>query len=108
MDTIIDISYLEDKDGNTHIPDPNFFCTPGLLNTEARRCIVDLYVHTLDPDGPAIDAKVDQTFMQDVLKAALRKWDMQGEQASGRKIPLRKCDYHEHPDGVRCDDGDQK
>jgi hypothetical protein len=108
LDTIIDISYLKDKDGNTHIPHPNHVCKPHLLTTHARRCIIDLYVHTLDPDNLAVNGHGDQAFMCDVLKAALRKWDLQGEQVSGRKTPLRKCDYHEHEDGVRCDVGDQK
>ena len=107
LDTIIDVSYLKDKDGKINIPSADFANKPHILQTQARRCIVDLYVHTLDPDDPAINGFGDQTFMCDVLKAALREWDSQDEQTSGRKASLRKCDYHEHPDGVRCDDGDQ-
>jgi hypothetical protein len=36
LDTIIDISYLKDKDGNTHIAHPNFVCKPELFKTQAR------------------------------------------------------------------------
>jgi hypothetical protein len=108
LDTIIDISYLKDKDGNIHVPRPDFFCKPNILQTQARRCIIDLYVHTLNPDDLAENGHGDQAFMCDVLKAALRKWDLQGGQASGRKAPLRKFDYHEHEDGVRCDGGDEE
>jgi hypothetical protein len=102
LDTIIDISYLKDKDGHTHIPHPKYVCKPHLLTTPVRRCIIDLYVHTLDPDNLPLDGDVDPTFMREVLQASLKKWDMQGEKASVRKKPVRKCDYHEHPDGMRC------
>lgn len=104
LDTIIDISYLKDKDGNTHIPHPNFVCKPHLLTTQARRCIIDLYVHTLDPENLPQDGEIDPTFMREVLKASLKKWDMQVEKVSIRRQSVRKCDYHEHPDGIRCAD----
>jgi hypothetical protein len=78
LDTIIDISYLKDNHGNTHIPHPNFVCKPELLETQARRCIIDLYVHTLDPDNLDIDGGVDQNSMRDVLKASLKKMGYAG------------------------------
>lgn len=108
LDAIIEISYLKDRKTGVHyLPDPAIF--RGFpLDSPAWRCIVDLYVHFLDPDDPAIHRPENQYFMREVFKASMRRADINSERGNFRRQKLRMCDYHEHEDGVRCCDGDEK
>ena len=108
LDGIIDISRLKDKDtGVPYLPDAGIFSD---LKTDppAKRCIIDLYVHFLDPADPAIDLTANIHSMREVFKATLHKSDVKSEHGNFRRQNLRKCDYHEHEDGVRCDSGEEK
>ena len=108
LDAIIEISYLKDKKtGVPCLPDPMTF-KGYALDSPAWRCIVDLYVRSLDPDDPAIDRPENQHFMREVFKASMRRADVNSDRGNFRRQKLRMCDYHEHEDGVRCCDGDEK
>jgi hypothetical protein len=107
LDVILEISRLKGKDGVSHLPHPGTFSNLP-HDSPARRCIVDLYVHFLDPEDPAIDRPENKTFMLEVFKAAIRRCDVKSEHGGFRRQNLRRCDYHDHEDGVRCDDGDDK
>ena len=102
MDGILEISRLQGKDGVSHLPDPGIFSDLP-RESPSKRCVMDLYIHFLDPDDPAIDLPENQQFMREVFKASMRKSDVKSEHGHFRRQELRRCDYHEHPDGVRCD-----
>lgn len=102
VDTILDISYLNDEDGHSHLPVPDFVSGGTLLNSPARRCLLDLYASRLDPDGINLNIAIERPFMQDVFKVVLRKIDVKSENGGFRGKKLKKCDYHEHANGVRC------
>ena len=108
LDVIIEISQLKDKKtGVPYLPDPKTFKDLP-RESPARRCIIDLYVHFLDPEDPAIDRPENQQFMREIFKASMRRSDVKSEHESLRRQSLRRCDYHEHENRVRCDDGDEK
>jgi len=103
LDGILEISRLKGKDGVSNLPDPGTFSDLP-RESPARRSIMDMYVNFLDPDDPAIDLPENQQFMREVFKASMRRCDVKSEHGQFfRRQELRKCDYHKHLDGVRCD-----
>lgn len=102
LDEILEISRLKGKNGISYLPDPGiFFDLPH--DSPAKRCVMDLYIHFLDPDDPAIDLPQNQQFMREVFKAFMRRSDVKSEHGHFRRHELKRCDYHEHPNSVRCD-----
>jgi hypothetical protein len=107
LDGILEISRLKGKDGISHLPDPGIFSDLP-HDSPAKRCVMDLYIHFLDPDDPAIDLPQNQQFMREVLKASMRRSDVKSEHGHFRRQELKRCDYHEHSNGVRCDGRDEE
>lgn len=109
LDGIIEISCIKDKDtGVRTLPDPDILGRDLPRDSPGRRCIVDLFVHFLDPEDPAIDKIENKQFMRDYIKVVTRMSDVKNEHGSFRCQDLKKCDYHEHWDGERCDREEEK
>lgn len=103
LDTIIDISFLKDENGKHQLPDISLYTANPDAHSGPRLCTIDLYVSLVD------DLSTDtlpESFIRDVLKKTIQRCDVKSEHGHFRGQALRKCDYHEHPDGVRCGDGE--
>ena len=107
VDGIIEISRVKDKEsGVHHLPDPaKFHHFP--WHAPVKRCLVYLYAHFMDPEDPVLDRPENQQFMREVLKACVRRFKVESEQGDLRGCVLKKCDYHEHEEGVRCDESEE-
>lgn len=106
LDGIVEISRVEDQETGLHcLPDPAKI-SHFPWHSEAKRCFIDLYAHFMDPEDPVVDRPENQQFMREVLKATRRIAQGKREHGDHRGDELKRCDYHKHEEGVRCDDTD--